>query len=896
MQDHAVKVGRVSPLALAVAAVLTAGPALAQDDAAAPAAETQATPVEQVVVTGRLIDAQESLTLERFEAPVSADFLGAEVISRAGDSDIAAALRRVPGITLVDGKFVYVRGLGERYSSVLVNGAAVPSPDLTRSVVPLDILPTSMVESIKIQKSPSPESTAAFGGGMINIRTKNTPDGPVATFDFGYGFNSLSDGDGLSSDAGGSALPPTLRDAINTYEGDISVSSILGDLRSVDPLAPLSQAESIHQSLIDSLDQNVRIREESLDPDVGAKLALGNAWYFGDDDQVTFGVLFNGTYNEQWRNEDQRKELVGNPETSYTVVERTKYEERAIASLQLGVDYTSDHSIQFSSYSIRDDEDEAGISRGYDANNQFPDQNVSYLTRLQERELTINQIAGSHAFLESFDFIGRPLERWGMQNLTIDWIYSDSSADTAIPNATTFQAGALLDPATGQELSTGVLPTATAGQFQFLDLEDEQESYGGDVNLPLDLENMVLKLSGGWWGSRKDRSYSQYYVNLNAIGVQEPLLSGSPGDVLEAGNATVTNGFDLTLGSQFGTESYLAAQTVDAAYGSIDFDWDTWRFMVGARWEDYQQAVLPLDLLDFTGVSLFNTQQALLDPAQRLAVREDDVYASAALTYNGTGALGSADYQLRASYGETVVRPDLREVADVVYIDPELGIRVKGAPSLTSSPIQNFEVRSEFYYGRGDNFTISLFYKDIESPIEQINQAGPDSDIVLSFANAKTGEVTGLELEGLMILPAGMFLSGNATVSESEVLLDPNIPTIATHMERPMTGHSKWVFNSTLGWDSANGLHGAYLNFNSFGERIWYAGTEGNDDAFEQPFQSLGVVYKYFPTDHMQFEFSLDNLLDEDREFEQVNNQGQIARVLVQDVGVSFGASVVWTF
>jgi len=893
MQAQAGKGERSTPLALAIAAALAAGSASAQDDAA-PAPTEGA--VESVVVLGRLVDAQESLTLERFEAPVSADFLGAAVISRAGDSDIAAALRRVPGITLVDGKFVYVRGLGERYSSVLVNGAAVPSPDLTRSVVPLDILPTSMVQSIKIQKSPSPEATAAFGGGMIDIRTKNVPDGPVATFDFGYGFNSTSDDEGLSSRAGGSPLPPTLQSAMDTYQGDISVSNILSYLRATDPVAPLSQAESIHQGLIDSLDHNVRIRDQDLDPDVGFKLALGNAWYFGNDDDVTFGVLFNGTYNEKWRNADQYRELVGNPETSFSFVERTIYEERAISSLQLGVDFTTDHSVQLSSYSIRNDEDEAGISRGYDANNQFPDQNVSYVTRLQERDLTINQISGSHAFIESLDFIGRPLERWGMQNLTFDWIYSDSSAETDIPNATTFQAGALLDAGTGQQLSTGLLPTATAGQFQFLELDDEQESFGGDLKLPLDLENMVLQLSGGWWGSRKSREYSQYFVNLNAIGVQESLLSGSPGDVLEGGNATVGNGFDLSLGSNFGTESYLAAQNVDAAYGSIDFDWDTWRFMVGGRWEDYQQAVLPLDLLDYTGVSIFNLQVALMDPNQRLAIREDSVYGSAALTYNGTGALGSADYQLRASYGETVVRPDLREVADVVYIDPELGIRVKGAPSLTSSPIENFEIRSEFYYGRGDNFTISLFYKDIESPIEQINQAGPDSDIVLSFANAQSGEVTGLEIEGLMILPAGLFLSGNMTISESEVLLDPDVPTIATHLERPMTGHSEWVFNSTLGWDSDNGIHGAYLNFNSFGERIWYAGTEGNDDAYELPFYSLGVVYKYFPTDHMQLEFSLDNILDEDREFEQRNIEGDFARVLVQDVGVSFGATVVWTF
>ncbi len=891
MQARKEKGCQRSPLALAIAAILIAGTASAQEDAVPPTETT----VEQVVVVGRLVDAQESLTLERFEAPVSADFLGAAVISRAGDSDIAAALRRVPGITLVDGKFVYVRGLGERYSSVLINGAAVPSPDLTRSVVPLDILPTSMVESIKIQKSPSPEATAAFGGGMINIRTKNVPDGPIATFDFAFGFNSLSDGDGISSDAGGSPLPPTLQSAMDTYQGDISVSNILSHLRASDPFAPLSQAESIHQGLIDSLDQNVRIRGESLDPDMGFKLALGNAWYFGDDDDLTFGVLFNGTYNEKWRNADQYREDVGNPDANYSFIERTIYEERAIGSLQLGVDFTSDHSVQLSSYSIRNDEDEANIRRSY-SEGLFPIQPLRYLTRLQERDLTINQISGSHAFIETLPFIGRPLERWGMQDLTIDWIYSDSSAETDIPNATTFQATALLDETTGQQLSTGVLPTATAGQFQFLDLDDNQESWGGDVNLPLNLDNMELKLSGGWWGSRKSREYSQYYVNLNAIGVQEAILNGTPGDVLEAGNATVDNGFDLTLGANFGTESYVAAQNVDAAYGSIDFDWDTWRFMVGARWEDYQQTVLPVDLLDYSGVSIINLQLALMDPNQRLAIREDSVFGSAALTYNGIGALGSADYQLRASYGETIVRPDLREVADVVYIDPELGIRVRGAPNLRSSPIENFEIRSEFYYGRGDNFTISLFYKDIESPIEQINEAGPDSDIVQTFANALSGEVTGLALEGLMILPAGLFLSGNMTLSESEVQLDPNVSTIATNLERPMTGHSEWVFNSTLGWDSDNGIHGAYLNFNSFGERIWGAGTEGHDDAFEQPFHSLGVVYKYFPTDHMQFEFSLDNILDEDREFEQKNIEGDIARVLVQDVGVSFGASVVWTF
>lgn len=895
MQEQILRFGTRSHLALAISTALAASASFAQDDQAEPPA-TDSGVIEEVVVMGRLLNAAESLTAERLNLPVSADFLGAEVIARAGDPDIASALRRVPGVTLVEGKYVYVRGLGERYSSVLINGAAVPSPDLTRSVVPLDVLPTTMVESIKIQKSPSPDATATFGGGMVDIRTKSVPKDAIASFDFGYGVNSLSDGSGIASDAGGTPIPPTLRTAIDTYQGDISVSNILSSLRLSNPQAPLSQAQGIHQGLIDSLDQNVRIRKQNLDPDIGAKLALGNAWYFGDSDAIALGALLNLNYNEKWRNEDQLRERVGNPETSYSVIERTKYEERAISSLLLGVDYTSDHSFQLSAYDIRNDEDLASISRGYDANNQYPDQRVSYVTQTQERELEIYQLSGSHAFLESLDFISRPLERWGMNGLTIDWIYSDSSASTDIPNATVFQAGALLDAPTGQELTTGLLPTASAGQFQFLDLDDELSSWGGDIKLPLNVGNSILTLSGGWWGSEKTREYLQYFVNLNAIGVQEALLSGSPGDVLEAGNAQVANGFDLSLGGQFGTESYVAAQKVNAGYGSIDFDWDRWRFMVGARWEDYQQALLPLDVLDYSGVAIANLQLALLDPNQRLAIREDDVFGSSALTFNGAQAFGADNFQVRVSYGETIVRPDLREVADVVYIDPEFDVRVRGNPSLVSSPIDNFEIRSEFYYADGDNFTLSLFYKDIDSPIEQISQAGPEEDIVITFGNAQRGEVTGIEFEGLKVLPSGLFLAGNMTFSESEVALDPNIPTIATNMLRPMTGHSEWVINTTLGWDSFSGRHGAYLNFNSFAERIWYAGTEGYQDAYEQPFQSVGIVYKYFPTNHVQLEFSLDNILDEDREFEQVNTQGQTARVLVQDVGMSFGASLVWSF
>jgi outer membrane receptor protein involved in Fe transport len=322
-----------------------------------------------------------------------------------------------------------------------------------------------------------------------------------------------------------------------------------------------------------------------------------------------------------------------------------------------------------------------------------------------------------------------------------------------------------------------------------------------------------------------------------------------------------------------------------------------WRISVGARWEDYQQTVLPVDLLDFSGNAIQQVIDDLQEDGQRLAIREDDVYGSLGLTYMGTGLLGADDYQFRLSYGETVVRPDIREISDVKYNDPELNIRVGGNPLLETSPIDNFELRGEFYYADGDNFTVSLFYKDIQSPIERIRTAGSDDDIELTFVNAETGEVYGIEFEGLVALPANLFLAGNLTLSDSELTIDTGAITGGpTNQNRRLTGHSEWVANFTLGYDSDSGRHSAYLNYNAFGERIFYGGVAGNDDAFEQPFHSLGIVYKFFPTDRLELEFQVDNLLDDELEFTQANNDGQVATLIEQEVGLTYTVSAKFSF
>jgi hypothetical protein len=190
--------------------------------------------VEEVVVIGRYQSAATDVVSERLEASVPMDFLDAESIGRLGDSNVAVALKRAPGITVRDDKYVYVRGLGERYSSTQLNGAQVPSPDLTRDVLPLDIFPAEIIDALAVSKGYSPELPADFGGGNVDIRTKRVPEDAVLRIKLNTGWNSESDRDGWTYSGGGEdswgeddgtrALSEVLLSGVKTYLGDLTPS------------------------------------------------------------------------------------------------------------------------------------------------------------------------------------------------------------------------------------------------------------------------------------------------------------------------------------------------------------------------------------------------------------------------------------------------------------------------------------------------------------------------------------------------------------------------------------------------------------------------------------------------------------------------------------------------
>lgn len=826
--------------------------------------------IEEMVVTGRLRDAARSIVMERVEQPFAAEVIGVEQISRAGDSDVAMALRRVTGLSLVDGKFIYVRGLGERYSSATLNGAEIPSPELSRNVIPLDYIPASILESVKIHKAYSVDQPAAFGGGNVDIRTSGTPDGLVFDVSVGTGWNSENSEKGLRNLGDQGGLPSGIMAALNKYQGNIQPANItrFEFPGSGSPTAAQQEeGRRINRDLMLTLNRDVDIEQPtSIKPDRNGSVTLGNAFDINND--VSVGVLANAAIGTSHSNSDQSERNFNNPEESFRDIQRTFTNESLTAALNVSVNYRDDHSISTNTYLLQDDEDQASIVLGYNPDFQQASgrQRRTQVSNLEKRELLVNQVIGEHSVVpDDLDFLPLPGFLAPIESVDLRWFYSDARATAEVPNSSSIQSLNIRDPQTDELISTSV-NLGSSAQFAFLDLEDNVESWGYQLDANFDLGYTRGTVSGGYTYSEKSREYYGYTANII---VGPTGRTGSPTDVFSDQNLTdLGNGFSLNMGSNFGTESYVAGETKTAAFGSVDaYFLDSWRATAGLRWEDFARGILPLDLLDYSGNSLNATIEDLQQPGTTAILKDDDFYPAAALTYMRDGLFGTDNFQVRLGYGKTVVRPDLREYADIQFLDPELNNRVQGNPNLMFSEIDHIDLRTEAFFGNGDNITVSLFYKDIGQPIERVQRPGPQDAKLLSFENAESGEIYGIEFEGLKNIGRGFFVGGNLVLSDSELTFDAS--SSQTNLKRRLTGHSEYVVNTQLGYDAENGKHSASLLYNVFGDRVYFGGRNETPDAFENPFQSLDMTYSYYPTDRISVRLRAQNLLNENREFYQ---------------------------
>jgi TonB-dependent receptor len=903
----------VGPLLLILtAATVSPLPALAQTvpDLIArpqlPASDNEPAVIEEVVVLGRARNASQQLLDERLSDDSVSDVLGADTISRLGDSTVASALRRVPGLSLVGGRFVYIRGLGERYSSTSLNGARIPSPDLTRNVIPLNIFPTSAVQSLKVQKSWSPELPANFGGGSVDIRTKGVPDGFNASFEVGSGYNSELTGDFLSypgssdddfgSDDGSRAISGELLEQINYYQGNIDVQGILSFMRRQDPNATLADAQLVNRNLGMQLNRDIGLERRRYYPDIGLKGTIGDNFEVGDN--FEFGVQASAAYDTQWRKTLARARNFNFPDQRKDTEDESTRSVNLTGTLNLGMKYTEDHTFETTTMYLRNTDDETAIRDFFNENREVQDGIGfrNYRFQFEQRDMIVNQVKGTHYFGEATRQM-LPDSFGGLFSLipegsSISWFQSDATAETSIPNQVSVSSQTFTDPQTGTVLDESVTLDATAADYRFTELDDEVQNYGWMATLPLDTRNNLVELSFGYQHDRKARTYRQLQFSLGALNVGDTaMLGGSLASVFSDASILDPNNNYLFDIQGTNNQSYIAATMTDAFFGKVDWTWnDTWRVAVGARWEDYRQVALDWNPLGFSE----NDPQISTDPdvLERGTFSNDKIYPSASVTY--IGDLWAETFQLRFGWSETAIRPDLREITDASYVDPITDDLVDGNPGVVPSSVSSFDVRAEWYFATGDNVTVSLFRKEIDKPIEFFESAASDTTVAREIINADSAEVTGVEVEMLKELGFlgntfdGLFLQGNFTLQDSELVAGPDADA-PTNPVRELTGASKYVANLALGFDSADARHTASLAYNVFGERLYVAGRNGAPDGFEQPFHSLDLTYSWYPTDTFTIKAKAQNLLQEQIEIERAG-----VVTFAEDPGSSYSLSFSW--
>ncbi|HWT11509.1 MAG TPA: TonB-dependent receptor [Allosphingosinicella sp.] len=843
---------------LLLTTALTA-PAFAQGDAGQagpaplPAATAPAdappdvqTPEQEVEISGPGADLGESITItgrrgrnEIRTTPQVISVLSSEDIARTGEGDIAGALQRVTGLSVVGGRFVFVRGLGERYSLALLNGSPLPSPEPLRRTIPLDLFPTGIIASSVVQKSYSPAYPGEFGGGVINLTTRAVPDDPFldvgasigadtqTTMQLGYTYYG-SPTDWTSFDNGERNIPAPMQIALDS-----------GDLLVVGQDFTLSEVQDIAASLSNARTSLIQRNDEipanwDIDVTAGTSVMIGAA---------ELGVIAAFGYSNSWQTRGGLQQISAGitpvngvdtlqPDVDYRFLST---ENRIVLNglVGLGLEF-GEHRLRWTNLYIRDVLKEARIQTGTNEINVGSDPvNISN-TAWFERQLFSTQ--------------GVAELRFGDLGIDLRGAYARSRRDSPYERSFSYRFDAA-----AMDFVNDLRTNGQNARIAFSGLEDVVWSGSGDVSWRIPaLANLTLTGGYAYFDNVRSSVRRDFrFTPLDALPFE--VAQQRPDFLLSDLNIYLYNIVLTEVSGTAGAAAYDAALRVHAGYGQAEIEpFEGFRIALGARYEDGRQSVTPIDLFGLGGESIIPTR-----------IEEQYWLPAATLTWSFAN-----DMQLRLHASETIARPQFRELAPQQYLDTETDRTFFGNQFLADSELINAEARWEWYLGREDRFTLAAFYKDIDRPIEAVafQQGGT---FFTTFANAPSARLYGVEVEAqrsfaLDWLSDRPFFTtrrlvtiANYTYSESEIRVgegDTTIPVgtggVAVPAANlfddgtPLTGQSRHIANVQLGLESMENLSQQTLLLTYSSRRVSNRGLGQQPDLVEEPGLRLDFVWR----------------------------------------------------
>ena len=795
------------------------------DEAAAQSGDVDVSiPGSDIVVTGRRTSNISQA------APQVVNVLSAADIKRTGEGDIAGSLQRVTGLSVVSGGYVYVRGLGDRYSLALLNGSPLPSPEPLKRVVPLDIFPTSVIASTLVQKSFSANFPGEFGGGVINLTTKAIPTESYLEIGVGSSANTETSGqlgytyygsksDWTGFDDSSRDVPPLLKDAFGAGV----------------PFANIDRADqqAIAMQFLNSK-TSVLQRTNSLPFNFSGSINGGTAFDVGSDARV--GIIATAGYSNKWRTRDNLQQA------SLTVEEGAGKSYNQVVTdnqitvnglLGVGLEW-GEQKLRWTNLYIRDTLKRASLAIGQ---NDGLIQGADYLTQQTawyERQLIDTQFVGEFKFDDalSLDVRGGYANSQREAPYEREFVYVRSNRDLDI------------DPV-GDRFINALNRQRGDASVTFSDLNEDLWSGGADLSYKI---APSFTVTAGYAYMDTKRTSSRYELHFDAVNLPVPVQQLRPDYLLS--DATIQL-YDLGLLDFSGPYPvYDAALRVHAGYGQVKAElFPGLSIDAGVRYENGRQSV--------TGVDVYSTGETPFNQ-----VKNDYWLPAVTLTYDAGGGL-----QFRASGSKTIARPQFRELIAQPFIDTESNRFYRGNPFLQDSELWNADIRAEWYMGRDERLTASAFYKKIDNPIETFTTITDTYAVTTSFANAPEATLYGFEVEAQKYIPLdGMdssffqtrrvVLIGNYTYTQSELKVsdgDTTIPYTYTTGDlpaasdyfvdgAPLTGQSDHLVNVQIGLEDTDKLSQQTLLLTYASPRVTSRGPNLQPDIKEKPGLTLDFV------------------------------------------------------
>jgi len=795
--------------------------------------------VEEVVIEEDVDrTSTEGQNLSRKQSAVAGDGVGRAEIARTPDRNAAEAAQRVVGATIVDGRFVFVRGLGERYTNALLNGAPLPSPEPDRNTVPLDLFPSLVLDSLTIVKQFTPDMPADFAGGSVRIQTREFPKQTLFQISASGGYNTEStfrgrpdyrgsSTDWLGFDGGRRQFPPGIPE-----DRKLSTSNT----REEEQVAYAYRFNTPMSTL-----------RSGTPPNHGINVVAGDGFKLGPDEKL--GAMLALSYGRSYQIRELTARrftkgelpggspalIVGDDFKGVQGVDSVRWGAFGSASLELSKQHTLG-LIALRSQTADDLtselEGEFLTSRGA----TFHTNHLEYVSR----SLNFLQTRGEHRF-----------PRTG--GLEIDWHVSIATANRDQPDTRDVRyLSAERDGQPGWEFSAD-----GSGLHQYYDQGDTTRAAGLDVLKPLITDpDHETKLKLGGLLTSRDRAFRARRFKIEPVRVPGAFYNiisfcdgaswstGCPGQLFRQ-EAILPDGLVVDE-TTLNLDEYETSLDVYALYGMVDAEvLPSLRAIAGVRAEITYQV--------FAGFDPFDREAT----TERSQIYSTDWLPALSLVYAVTSKANT-----RLGLSKTLARPQLREIAPTLFSSYSGDVSVQGNKNLELTSVTNADLRFELFPTLREVVALSFFYKHFARPIEEII----GSSGIQGFTNADTAKLVGIELEGRKTLDflgpqlKDFTLLGNLTWVRSQVELGTR-RAAATNDHRPLSYQSPYVLNFSLDYGNDESKTNVRALYNVYGPRITAVGSNGLPDVYELPRHQVDLSAAQKIAKHFELKLVAQNIL-----------------------------------